>query len=810
MAGQQHFFNRTDIIRPDEASDGESLEKLNQPIADFAREKNFSRRDDDKTTSNHLEIMRPARASGSGDIAWNDNWHRLRVTAFRMSRGIEIIGKKKRLCRRMENVFSGQDAVEWLVADSDNMATTPAEAINLGQQLLNNGFIYRVSSKDYGYSGRYGKHKRKVVFKGGEHYYRFNLENICPRNLYVIVAGARNLKRMDMKTNNDPYVELEVGHQKKRSSVIMNDAWPTWRDEINVFGITDPLSEHLRVRVMDYDLFKKDDFIGKCEVSISDVYQAPDASHLQEQMQRWREETSEGGIQDGNRKDNPLDRGWIEIYDQHGKQSGQVRLALVLRDFEGRDAEMFKSTVQPYTLHCHVFGVEGVKERGGNWDMWLGRKMGIAYNARVEVRYEKQCVKTPWVRKRKEGDAEWPKPESKEGVPLLLDIESNVVIGKVHIVVMQKLPTDQDITAHHLAALTLPLEQVPIIYNFEGDEGLSPRRQMAKTGTPVPIASYAVTDGASNKYDLDVQNGRVRAAIWMEMRSNNVLGPMQDEVLAREPFKQTVRLHRDVVHEGVPVGLERLYKAIASDSCFIFHVLYDEMLYQRIQVEPWVAVPRSEDRYSKLEMAGLSAAILSRKVRYTICGVTHLGRCRVEERHTILDKTDCGFVIHIETNFLEMPFSDKFREHTLITVYQNRSDPYWSHVHVTSEVDVAIDGGPPPHLQAEYKTAHIDRQRTTFITFVHIIQGACLGSKRAQEKKKMQHAREVTMVLPTRLSRRSLFIVLLRCLAIVAVTSIAVVPAWAGAAAATCPEAATKPGAAAANAAVDLASASEL
>jgi len=653
------------------------------------------------------------------------------------------------------------------MADKDNLADSEEEAVTLGQQLLDNGFIIRVSTTVSSYAKRYGTATEKRRFKAGDHFYRFVLEACCPSILYVMVIGARNLKSVDFGSDNDPFVKLNVGYQEKRTSVIMNADRPVWSDEIHTFGVVDTLSEHLRLTVMDYNEFAPNEQIGSAEVSLVGVETFPDSTSLQEAVRRWRERSEESILEMEGSATDHTDMGWINVT-KKGKVTGQVRLALMLRDYEAREKERFRHTLQPYKLHCHIFGIEGVKERGGNLDHWIGANLlHIRYLSRVTASCDEVTAKTPWVSKRRTGDADFPEENTDKGVRLCLDIEANYLSGAVNFVVQQKLPTDQDLVAHSLGAIRVPLDQIPVLSDL--DRVAEPEEPASDGCTdqelPVPKSYFHLMDGARRKFELDVQNGRLVAAVWLEMQANNVIGPWIEEKLAMRPYALSTRLRRTSLQESLPVGVERMYASMMDEDAFIMHAVYEEMLYSRVEIKPWQLEEVAGNSFLGFKGRRL---IKTRLATYTITGITKLGNCQVEEKYYMVDKQPGGYRLHIVIKFFGMPFCDKFLTHVSVIVFQDLSDPYTSHVDVTNEVDFSLDGGPPQDIREELLSISNASCKQTFYTWCNVVRGAVQGSRREKE----MHKECAALLFALRLKKKKLRTILLFLAGVVLLVSL--------------------------------------
>lgn len=89
--------------------------------------------------------------------------------------------------------------------------------------------------------------------------------------LQVSVLEAKGLAAADSNGLSDPFVKLNLGPSKARTSVKYKELNPTWREDF-VFVIED-VDEELNIEVWDEDMFA-DDFLGQVKLRISSVLKA--------------------------------------------------------------------------------------------------------------------------------------------------------------------------------------------------------------------------------------------------------------------------------------------------------------------------------------------------------------------------------------------------------------------------------------------------------------------------------------------------------------------------------------------------------
>eukprot|EP01088_Endostelium_zonatum_P010922 TRINITY_DN2461_c0_g1_i2.p1 TRINITY_DN2461_c0_g1~~TRINITY_DN2461_c0_g1_i2.p1 ORF type:complete len:334 (-),score=87.77 TRINITY_DN2461_c0_g1_i2:135-1088(-) len=86
--------------------------------------------------------------------------------------------------------------------------------------------------------------------------------------LTVKVLRAIDLAAKDLSGTSDPYVTIEIGNQKHKTSTIKKNLNPTWNQTF-VFHVAP--TDTVRIQVWDWDRFGKDDVIGVTSTSISDL-----------------------------------------------------------------------------------------------------------------------------------------------------------------------------------------------------------------------------------------------------------------------------------------------------------------------------------------------------------------------------------------------------------------------------------------------------------------------------------------------------------------------------------------------------------
>ncbi|KAK5843891.1 synaptotagmin-1-like [Gossypium arboreum] len=98
--------------------------------------------------------------------------------------------------------------------------------------------------------------------------------------LHVKVIRALKLKKKDLLGASDPYVKIKLTESKlpsKQTTVKMKNLNPEWNEEFN-FTVKDPLTQILKLHVIDWEQIGKHDKMGMNEVRLKDL--TPDEPKL--------------------------------------------------------------------------------------------------------------------------------------------------------------------------------------------------------------------------------------------------------------------------------------------------------------------------------------------------------------------------------------------------------------------------------------------------------------------------------------------------------------------------------------------------
>ncbi|KAM6363112.1 multiple C2 and transmembrane domain-containing protein 1 [Pluvialis apricaria] len=86
----------------------------------------------------------------------------------------------------------------------------------------------------------------------------------------ITLIEGRELKAMDANGLSDPYVKFRLGHQKYKSKIMPKTLNPQWREQFD-FHLYEERGGIIDITVWDKDAGKKDDFIGRCQVDLSNL-----------------------------------------------------------------------------------------------------------------------------------------------------------------------------------------------------------------------------------------------------------------------------------------------------------------------------------------------------------------------------------------------------------------------------------------------------------------------------------------------------------------------------------------------------------
>jgi Ca2+-dependent lipid-binding protein len=90
--------------------------------------------------------------------------------------------------------------------------------------------------------------------------------------IQVGIKEARDLKKSDKFGLSDPYCNIILGTQKAKTGVKMITLNPVW-NEWFILEVSDPNTEVLVIRVMDWDKIGSADKIGHLTISLLRVFQ---------------------------------------------------------------------------------------------------------------------------------------------------------------------------------------------------------------------------------------------------------------------------------------------------------------------------------------------------------------------------------------------------------------------------------------------------------------------------------------------------------------------------------------------------------
>ncbi|XP_035021815.1 multiple C2 and transmembrane domain-containing protein 1 isoform X2 [Hippoglossus stenolepis] len=86
----------------------------------------------------------------------------------------------------------------------------------------------------------------------------------------ISLIEGRGLQPMDTNGLSDPYVKFRMGHQKYKSKTIPKTLNPQWREQFD-FHLYEEHGGFVDITVWDKDAGKKDDFMGRCTIDLSQL-----------------------------------------------------------------------------------------------------------------------------------------------------------------------------------------------------------------------------------------------------------------------------------------------------------------------------------------------------------------------------------------------------------------------------------------------------------------------------------------------------------------------------------------------------------
>ncbi|KAM9338540.1 multiple C2 and transmembrane domain-containing protein 1 [Symphorus nematophorus] len=86
----------------------------------------------------------------------------------------------------------------------------------------------------------------------------------------IALIEGRNLIPMDPNGLSDPYVKFRLGPQKYRSKTVPKTLSPQWREQFDLH-LYEETGGVLEITVWDRDTGRRDDFIGRCQLDLSNL-----------------------------------------------------------------------------------------------------------------------------------------------------------------------------------------------------------------------------------------------------------------------------------------------------------------------------------------------------------------------------------------------------------------------------------------------------------------------------------------------------------------------------------------------------------
>lgn len=99
---------------------------------------------------------------------------------------------------------------------------------------------------------------------------------VPPMKLLVRVVEARGLLAVHLNGSSDPFVKLQLGKRRAKTTVVKKSLTPVWDEEFS-FLVGD-VAEELAVSVLNEDKYFTNDLLGKVKVPLSKVMETEDLS----------------------------------------------------------------------------------------------------------------------------------------------------------------------------------------------------------------------------------------------------------------------------------------------------------------------------------------------------------------------------------------------------------------------------------------------------------------------------------------------------------------------------------------------------
>ena len=221
---------------------------------------------------------------------------KLRNLAMRMRNGVTVTRRSKGLLK-FDNVFLGNKAVDWMVAVS--VADTRVNAVEIGKEMLRQQIIQRISVKTW--VDKKKKERNQNQFKdSNKGYYRFNEALIATYLLHVNVVEASHLLGKQRNGTSSPFVDITTVRERCETRIIEDKVNPVWNEKFTL-AINNPESEHLVVRVWNWQEVAKHNFLGEVNIPVAEILRAEEMLRLNAENEHEFDtfEESTGGSSSG-------------------------------------------------------------------------------------------------------------------------------------------------------------------------------------------------------------------------------------------------------------------------------------------------------------------------------------------------------------------------------------------------------------------------------------------------------------------------------------------------------------------------------
>jgi len=136
---------------------------------------------------------------------------------------------------------------------------------------------------------KHNKHNKKR-FKPNSTVYKPQNVMVSPWRLHINIHSCTNLPSKSVISKAltgeiDPYIKLQLGDDEEKTKVVMNTNSPVFHEHFT-FGLDDPASAQLKIRVNQYEAILEDTYLASAQLSLYSLPVRDASEGLVDQMKK--------------------------------------------------------------------------------------------------------------------------------------------------------------------------------------------------------------------------------------------------------------------------------------------------------------------------------------------------------------------------------------------------------------------------------------------------------------------------------------------------------------------------------------------